>query len=152
MSIPFAVKADIRNLAYQAHFREIWDKMQLLVPLMKDDPTMQTACAALRAEVAAEKGCDNAGACTSCYPSSGTQRSHCFKGRPALPDPNGAQHAQGNAIDVSEASTIDPLKAALAGRNPPQKIQQFLDAPTNCNLIWGGDFTNNYDPVHFQVR
>ena len=151
-AIPFARTADIRSVAYQAHFRDIWDKMEDIVRKTKNDPAMQTACAARRAEIAAEKGCDNAGACTSCYPSSGTQRSHCFKGRPARPDPNGALHTQANAIDVSEASTIDPLKAALAGRNPPQNVQQFLDAPTNCNLIWGGTFTTNYDPVHFQVR
>ena len=56
-SIPFTVTAGIRNVAYQGHLREIWDKMEALVTLMKKDPAMQTVCATRRAEIAAEKGC-----------------------------------------------------------------------------------------------
>ena len=152
-SIPFVITANIRSIAYQAHFREIWDKMEELVPLMARDPAMQTACADRRAEIAAEKGCDNAGSCVGdCYAPSATQRSHCFRGRHANPNPNDAPHTQGNAIDVSEAGTINPLLTALSQRTPLQTIPQFLDAPTDCNLIWGGTFTDNVDPVHFQVR
>jgi hypothetical protein len=150
--IPFVVTSDIRDIAYQAHFREIWDKMQLLVKLMKDDPAMQTACAARRAEIAAEKGCDNAGVCKSCYSESATQRSHCLKGMPADPNPNDAQHTQGNAFDVSATYTIAPLRVALGALRPPQNIPLFLDAPTNCGLIWGGMFITNKDPVHFLAR
>lgn len=152
-AISLAITADIRSIAYQAHLKEIWDKMQVLVRLMKEDPAMQTACAARRAEIAAEKGCDNAGVCTSCYPSTATRRSHCIAGMPASPNPNDAQHTQGKAFDVSRTRTINPLRAALGARNPPQAIQQFLDAPpTNCNLNWGGTFKDNYDPVHFYAR
>lgn len=152
-AISLAITADIRDIAYQAHFREIWDKMEKLVRLMKEDPAMQTACAVRRAEIAAEKGCNNAGPCTSCTSPIATQRNHCLKGRPAKPSPNDAQHIQGNAIDVSETRTMDPLLAALGARRPPQTIPQFLDAsPTNCNLNWGGTFKDNYDPVHFYAR
>ncbi len=156
-SIPLVVTSDIRSVAYQAHFREIWDKMERLVRL-EDDPDKRTACAARRAEIAAEKGCDKAGPCKSepnevCYPDeSSTQRSHCLTGRPAEPNPNDAQHTSGNAFDVSGIRTINPLQAALGARNPPQTILQFLDDPTNCNLNWGGSFTDNYDPIHFYAR
>lgn len=150
-AIPLKITSDIRDVAYQTHFRDVWDKMEDLVEL-EDDPVKQTACAARRAEIAAEKGCDNAGRCTSCYDESATQRSHCLKGRPANPSPNDAQHTQGNAFDVSEATTISPLRAALGARNPPQIIQQFLDNPTDCNINWGGMFTDNYDPIHFYAR
>jgi hypothetical protein len=155
--IPLKVTSDIRDLAYQAHFREIWDKMEEVVDEMERDPDMQTACAARRAEIAAEKGCDKAGPCKSepnevCYPESSTQRSHCLAGRPARPNPNDAKHTQGNAFDVSRTSTINPLQAVLDARHPPQNIQQFLDGPpTNCKLNWGGTFSSNYDPVHFFV-
>lgn len=151
-AIPMKITGDIRSVAYQAHLREIWKKMQVLVKLMKNDPAMQTACAVRRAEIAAEKGCDKAGPCTSCFAESATQRSHCLKGRPAKPSPNDAQHTQGNAFDVSEYYTITPLQDVLGARNPPQTIQQFLDAPINCNLNWGGMFTDNYDPIHFYAR
>jgi hypothetical protein len=147
-AIPLKITSDIRDVAYQAHLREIWDRMQALVQL-EGDPVKRAACADRRAEIAAEKGCDNAGRCTSCYSESATQRSHCLKGRPANPSPNDAQHTQGNAFDVSEDYTITPLQDVLEARNPPQTISKFLDAPTNCNLIWGGTFITNYDPVHF---
>lgn len=148
--IPLVVTAGIRNVAYQGHFREIWDKMEALVALMKKNPAMQTVCATRRAEIAAEKGCDNAGACNPCGLGGG--RNHCIKARPALPSPNNAQHTQGNAIDLSLNNTITPLQNFLNTLKPPQTIPQFLDAPTDCNLIWGGTFTKNYDPIHFRVR
>ena len=167
-AIPFTMTANIRNLAYQAHFSEVWRKMEEVVDWMGKNPIMQSVCTDRRAEIAAEKGCDNAGPCVAkdatsttpavpaCYPESATRRSHCLTGRPAAPNPNTAQHTLGNAIDVDRKSTIDPLETALAGRNPPQKIPQFLAAPTTaypagCNLGWGGEFKNNYDPVHFYV-
>ncbi|MEK7207408.1 MAG: hypothetical protein AAB134_05955 [Pseudomonadota bacterium] len=150
-AVPLKITSDIRDIAYQAHLRDIWDKMEDLVDRMNKDPAMRTACAARRAEVAAEKGCDNADRCTSCYSESATRRSHCLKGRPANPSPNDAQHTQGNAFDVSETYTIDPLQDALDARNPPQDIQQYLDAPTDCKLNWGGNF-DDYDPVHFLAR
>ena len=152
--IPLKITSDIRDIAYQAHFREIWDKMELLVAL-ESDPIKKNACVARRAEVAAEKGCDNAGSCErkSCAAATANgQRSHCLKHRPALPNPNDAQHTQGIAFDVSEDDTVVPLQDAVDALNPPQNIQQFLDAPTNCGLIWGGTFKTNKDPVHFLAR
>lgn len=146
--IPLAVTADIRNVTYQAHFREIWDKMEALVPLM-EVPDMQAACATRRAEIAAEKGCDNAGPCEVCNQAG---RNHCLKAKPARPSPNDAQHIQGNAIDVSNSRTIAPLQNYLKAINPPQEVEQFLDSPPNCNLMWGGTFIGNPDPVHFYVR
>ena len=147
-AIPLAVSSDIRSVAYQAHLRQVWDRMEDVVRWMARNPTIQTACAARRAEIAAEKGCNNADGCTSCYAASATQRSHCLVYRPANPSPSDAKHTEGKAFDVSRTRTIDPLTAALAGRNPPQNIQQFLNAPTNCNLSWGGAFN---DDVHFYV-
>lgn len=149
--IPFVNTGGIRSLAYQAHFREIWDKMEEVVDEMERDPTMQTACAARRAEIAAEKGCDNAGPCESCFAQSAAQRSHCLNGRPAKANPNDAKHMTGNAFDVSRSRTINPLIAALDARRPPINISQLLDTPPNCGLTWGGTFINNYDPVHFFV-
>lgn len=152
---PLVVTSDIRDIAYQAHLREVWDKMEILVKKIAKDPALQTACATRRAEFAAEKGCDNAGSCESksCSAASDNgQRSHCLKGRPADANPNDAQHTQGNAFDVSEDYTINPLQDVLDAGNPQQDIQQFLDAPTNCGLTWGGTFSDNYDPIHFGVR
>jgi len=149
LPIPLVIASQRRNYAYQAHFKEIWDKMEELVPLMKNDPAMQTACAARRAEIAAEKGCDNAGVCTSCYPSTATRRSHCLRGMPAPATAQGDTHMNGTAIDVGN-DTLAQLQDVLDARNPPQNIQQFLDAPEATGLRWGGFFKKS-DPVHFQV-
>lgn len=147
-AIPLAVTSDIRSVAYQAHLRKVWDSMEDVVRWMRRNPTIQAACAARRAEIAAEKGCDNADGCTSCYAESASQRSHCLKYRPANPTPSDAKHTEGKAFDVSQTRTIDPLQDVLDARTPPQKIPQFLSAPANCNLSWGGAFG---DDVHFYV-
>lgn len=148
--IPLVRTSNRRNAAYQKHFRDIWDKMEDLVDLMKKDPAMRQACAARRAEIAAEKGCDNAGNCAKCYPATTTRRSHCLAGEPSPPTANGSSHTNGTAIDADRDQTVDPLQAVLSSRNPPETIQGFLDAPPNCNLRWLGPAPNN-DPVHFQV-
>jgi hypothetical protein len=121
--IPLVITAGVRNVEYQRHFREIWDKMEALVQLTTSNPAMQTACAARRAELAAEKGCNNAGACTACAAPTATARNHCLVSQPAPPDPNAATHTQGRAIDADRVQTVDPLHTALAGRTPPQTIQ-----------------------------
>jgi len=146
--IPLRITADIRNIAYQAHLREVWDKMESIVRETRDNPAMQTACAARRAAIAAEKGCDNAGPCGACNAPTRFARSHCLASAPALPNPNNATHVQGNAIDVSRGQTVDPLQSALSQRTPPQSIQGLLDGPTNCRL----DYLGAQDPVHFQLR
>ena len=125
--------------------------MEGVTEWMIDNPTKQAVCAARIAEIATEKGCDNADRCTSCFVPTASRRSHCLKGRPANPTPDFALHAQGKAFDVSEDGTANPLQAQLDGRTPPVTVQQFLNAPTNCNLNWGGEFNTNFDPVHFYV-
>jgi len=147
-AIPMVVTSDIRSVAYQAHLRQVWDRMERVVKWMVDNPTIQTACAARRAEIAAEKGCNNAGECISCYAESASQRSHCLVHRPANPSLSDAKHTEGKAFDVSRTRTLDPLQVMPDARTPPQAITQFLNAPTNCNLNWGGAFD---DDVHFYV-
>jgi hypothetical protein len=146
--IPLSVGVGVRSDGYQKHFREIWDKMEDVVEEMESNPIMRLACAARRAEIAAEKGCNNAGRCVGACTQAG--RNHCLRGRPS--SSNTAPHTLGNAIDVSESRTIAPLRQLLKTRKPPQEIQQFLDEVPDCKLIWGGTFKDNYDPIHFQVR
>lgn len=125
--------------------------MERIVAETEDNPALVAACATRRAELAAEKGCDNAGACVVCTAPTATARNHCIVSRPALADANTAMHTQGRAIDVDQTQTVDPLQTALNQRIPPQTIQGFLDAPTNCSLRWGGLFTP-IDRVHFELR
>ncbi|MFZ5502337.1 MAG: hypothetical protein ACOY3V_02215 [Pseudomonadota bacterium] len=65
--------------------------------------TMQVACTSRRAELAAEKGCDHAGKCILANDCTAGGRNHCFKARPAKPDPL-AGHSKGQAIDISGAN------------------------------------------------
>jgi hypothetical protein len=150
--IPLIITAGIRNVEYQRHLREIWDKMERIVRETRNNPTLQASCATRRAELAAEKGCDHAGGCRPRPPYNECQiaggRNHCIVSQPAPPNPNDATHTQGNAIDVDETQTVNPLETALSLRTPPQTIQGWLDAPNNCNLNWLGDA----DRVHFQLR
>lgn len=149
--IPLVRTSNRRNAAYQTHFNEIWEKMFEFEEI--NDPATQTACAALRAAVAGEKGCNHVNGCT---PSECAQqaalgnRAHCLVNLPPLPGPNGDSHTNGTAIDTDRRQTVDPLVAALAARRPPQTIQPFLDAPPACGLRWLGPPPNN-DPPHFQV-
>lgn len=149
--IPLVVTADIRNIEYQRHLREVWDKMERLVDLTEGNQALANACATRRAELAAEKGCNNAGPCLTCTAATATARSHCIVSMPSAPDPNIASHTFGQAIDADRDRTVNPLANALAARNPPQGIQGFLDASPNCKLRWGGLF-NPVDRVHFQLR
>ena len=146
--------AGVRTDAYQAHFREVWEKMENLTKLENENPAMKIACSARRLEIAKEKGCNNVGKCeNACLPASVGQRSHCFRGRPAKPSSD-AKHPKGKAIDVG-SSEINRLKTVLSNQSPPQTIPQFLASPTGgCNvgqLGWGGTFTGNIDAVHFYV-
>lgn len=139
--IPYAgPTATYRTTAYQAHLREIWDKMiQLDLPANKNN----AACKTRRAEIVAAKGCDtNAGG-------------HCLEFRPA----DDSKHSIGQAFDISK-STIQGLLQELTPLPPPamsrlQKKQEqiflianWLAQPTACNLTWGGSFN---DRVHFQL-
>ncbi len=156
-AIPLLINSQRRNYAYQAHFSEVWDKMEDLVQKTKKSPSFALTCAARRAEVAAEKGCNHAGRCKNekikndvCYAESATQRSHCFTGFPPAPTDKGDSHSKGTAIDTNLNLTVAPLQQQLNKRNPPINIQQFLDAPPATGLRWGG-FFDPIDNGHFQI-
>jgi len=152
--ITMKVTAKVRTLAYQRHFREVWDSLEELVAKTRKDAVLQASCAAIRAELAAEKGCDNAGACKSCTGSP----AHCLKAQPAKPDPM-ANHPKGKAIDLKAANVKDLL--GMLNAPPPQTMQQFLAEPvtppppaTACTapkLKWGGLWPTNPDKVHFYL-
>jgi hypothetical protein len=119
---------------------------------MRLNPDRRDDCAALRAQVANEQGCDRAEGCprgTPCFPSTAGVRSHCIRSEPTPVSPTDT-HVLGRAFDVSD-NTIIPLQTALGARNPPRTVQRWLDAPTNCGLIWGAPFSPP-DPWHFQLR
>ncbi len=136
--IPYAgPTATYRTTAYQAHLREIWDKMiDLDLPANKKNE----ACKTRRAEIVAAKGCNGG---------------HCLEFRPA----DDSKHSIGQAFDISK-STIQGLLQELTPLPPPamsrlQKKQEqiflianWLAQPTACNLTWGGSFN---DRVHFQL-
>ena len=145
--------ATIRNAAYQAHLRDIWDKLILLNNL--SDPAEISACQPRRDEVIAEKGCASSGNCVGMCISG----SHCIRHISAT-DSN---HPNGTAFDVPD-DTINGLLSELtplppAPFTPSQKLQaqriwvvDWLAKPTACNLYWGGNFTDpGPDYVHFQL-
>jgi hypothetical protein len=142
-----------RNDAYQAHLKNIWDKMIELNNL--SDPAQIMACQPLRNKVIAEKGCDSIYGCSGeCVTGS-----HCIRNIPA----KSSNHTQGTAFDVPWGTIngllgeLTPLPPALM--TPQQKIQaqrtwvaDWLAKPTACNLYWGGNFTNpGPDYIHFQL-
>ncbi|NOU01657.1 MAG: hypothetical protein HOO95_08820, partial [Gallionella sp.] len=155
--------AEVRSIAYQAHFRDIWDKMEDLVKRTEHDTAMQVACANRRAELAAEKGCDHEGACVTngvsdCYTKTSTRRSHCFNATPASAT-GAAKHTQGVAMDI-KASDVRTLRTILGGFVPPKTVPEFLRMPSSVNstvcpaapqLHWGGDWLTNPDKVHFYL-
>lgn len=152
--ITMNVTATVRTMAYQRHFREVWDGME---DIDKVDPSLTTACAARRAELAKEKGCDKAGGCVdknkkSLCPLGG----HCFNAMPAVPEKT-AKHPMGQAIDI-KGGNVTALLTALSVP-PAQTMAQFLATPcatTTCTLPapklqWGGTFPGNPDRVHFYL-
>ncbi|MGV8935246.1 MAG: hypothetical protein ACOH1I_11505 [Gallionellaceae bacterium] len=140
-----------RNAAYQAHLREIWDKMK---KLNKDENRNNTACQARRNEIIAEKGCS---ASEGCDKKQCTVGSHCIVYQPAT----SSNHTKGTAFDVPK-DTIKGLLQALtplppAPMTPLKQLQAqrfwiatWLANPTTCNLYWGGNFQEP-DRVHFQL-
>ena len=164
--IPYAgPTATIRNTAYQAHLREVWDKM---IKLNEPDNNNNEACRPLRDKVIAEKGCDSSGECLASTPSTPhcMAGSHCIKYRPAT----FSNHSTGTAFDVPEG-TVNGLLSRLAPPPPPQlrwrktlrplpptiqmqrkMIADWLAKPAACNLYWGGNFTDpGPDYIHFQL-
>ena len=146
--------AQYRNAAYQAHLRDIWDKM---IELNQDENINNEACRPRRNEVIAEKGCSSSEGCDE---KQCTDGSHCLAYQPA----KDSNHSKGTAFDVPR-STIKGLLQELtplppAPMTPQQKIQaqriwvaNWLVSPTACNLVWGGSFTNPPGPdyIHFQL-
>jgi D-alanyl-D-alanine dipeptidase len=144
--------AQYRNDAYQAHLKDIWDRM---IELNKDENRNNQACLPRREKVIAEKGCDsNRGCAGECVPGS-----HCIRNIPAT----SSNHTQGTAFDVSWG-TINGLLDELTPRPPapmtPQQtiqaqriwIADWLARPTACNLYWGGNFDKpTPDFIHFQL-
>lgn len=139
------VSSGTRTLAYQAHLKEIWDKLIDLDAL--EDPAEIKACKPLRDKVLAEKG--------GCSNNSG----HCLRFQPATD----SKHTIGKAFDV-RTDTINalllklrpvpplPLKLPLTPAQQRQAdvklIADFLAKPAACSLNWGGSFG---DDVHFSV-
>jgi hypothetical protein len=146
--------ATIRNAAYQAHLREIWDKLIVLNNL--SDPAEISACQPRRDKVIAEKGCSSSKKCKGAC----TAGSHCLRNIPAT-DSN---HPKGTAFDVPN-DTINGLLLELTPLPPtpmttPQRKQawqiwvaDWLEKPAACNLVWGGSFKYPPGPdfIHFQM-
>lgn len=142
LGINYVRTGTIRTLAYQRHLREVWDKMEQLAALTEPDQIQ--ACAALRAQVAAEKGCDNAGSCSSCPPRPGA-RNHCLAYPPTTSDE--PPHALGIAIDVSRAMVTRLSETVVTDSS---SLSDYINGVPSCNLIWGGTFVRP-DSVHFQL-
>ena len=136
-----------RTVAYQAHLKEVWDKLIELDGL--EDPAQIKACKPLRDKIEAHNSCGGNG--------------HCITDEPA----KDSNHPKGTAFDVSRAS----IKGLLGKLRPPpdlqlpprppltpaqqrqadiQLIADWLASPATCNLEWGGSFTKP-DRVHFQI-
>jgi hypothetical protein len=161
--ITIKINNKVRSTAYQAHFRDVWDKMEkVTASKIQRDLIMQAACAPRRAELAAEKGCNLSGNCTRVNPVSNKTESycplggHCLVAKPA-PANGSPQHAFGKAIDI-RAANVNALISALSNPPPPKTIQQFLMEPAtppapaqSCSapkLQWGGAWGDN---VHFYL-
>ncbi len=138
--IPYSkATATIRNAAYQAHLREIWDKMiELNIPDNKNNEARRPR----QDKVIAEKGCASSGNCDT---NKCTAGSHCFAYQPAT-DSN---HSTGTAFDVPKGTIngllleLTPLPPAPMTPLQQQQAQMYMIAywlasPTACNLVWGG--------------
>jgi hypothetical protein len=153
--------ATIRSLAYQRHFRDVWDGLIDLIEQTEGNPVLQPACATRRAALAAEKGCDRADGCFVINPAGNKQSDcplggHCLVATPA-PAAGAAKHAIGKAVDIKGAN-VSALKAALQTPPPPKTVSQFLSEPSTAaasvcpaspQLKWGGAWGDN---VHFYLQ
>ncbi len=120
--------ATIRTSAYQAHLREIWEKLIELKKLK--DPAVIQACASRKAEIETHK------------------LSHGLTDRPAV---SNSRHESGNAIDIGRDVVHELINRVTTDTSG---VQDYINSPfTNppaCNLQWGGRF-RQYDWVHFQL-
>ena len=133
-----------RTVAYQAHLREVWDKLIELNQLR--DPIQIQACKPLRDRIKAHH--DSCGG-----------NGHCIAYEPATD----SDHPRGDAFDVSGIEGLlgklrPPPDLQLPPRPPLTSAQQrqvdvpliadWLASPPTCNLVWGGSYG---DTVHFSI-
>lgn len=118
----------IRNSVYQAHLKEVYEKDIDLRKL--NDPKDIQACAALRIEVDVELA------------------HHGRIRKPAKP--GSSKHETGETIDVPE-QVVEALKSKTLDRVEEYVRSPLPNPPGACNLRWGGNFKDEYDPVHFEL-
>lgn len=129
LGIPYpGPTSTIRTGAYQAHLREIWEKLRELKRLK--DPAIIQACASRKAEV------------------EGHKTSHGLTDRPAVSD---SRHESGNAVDIGNGVARELINRMTTDMSD---VQDYVNSPFSnlpaCNLQWGGRF-RQYDWVHFQL-
>ncbi|WP_461577222.1 M15 family metallopeptidase domain-containing protein [Sulfuricaulis sp.] len=119
--------ATVRTSAYQAHLREIWEK---LIELEKEkDPTIRQACASRKAEIENHK------------------RSHGLTDEPA----ESSRHETGEAVDVGNEVIRELINRVTTDTSDVQNyINTPFANPPACNLRWGGRFRRR-DSIHFQL-
>lgn len=129
LGIPYpGPTATIRTPAYQAHLREIWEKLRELNNLK--DPAVIQACAGRKTEIEAHKF------------------SHGLTDRPAV---SNSRHESGNAIDIGRDVVRELINRVTTETSDLQDyVNSPISNPPACNLQWGGRF-RQYDWVHFQL-
>lgn len=151
--------ATIRTAEYQNHLRETWDKSSQLNIIMNSvvyTAETKQACVQRKAEVDAHKAL------------------HKLRERPSSAG-DAAPHVERRAVDISLA-IIDSMTAQVNvyttrlvlvnGRYISQQvltsgIEEYINSRSinpspECDIsphiYWGGNFTPDDDPVHFQVQ
>lgn len=117
-----------RTGPYQAHLREIWEKLRELKKL--EDPAVIQACASRKAEIEAHK------------------LSHGLTDRPAA---SNSRHESGNAVDIGNDVARELINRVTTDTSD---VQDYVNSPFSnppaCNLQWGGRFQQN-NWIHFQL-
>lgn len=128
LGVPYSgPTSTIRTGAYQAHLREIWEKLIELENL--EDPAVKQACTSRKAEIEAHK------------------LSHGLTDRPAT----SSQHEIGNALDAGKDVIRELINRVTTDTSDLQDyVNSPFPNPPACNLRWGGRFQRR-DTVHFQL-
>ncbi|HEY0666452.1 MAG TPA: hypothetical protein VGD24_10330, partial [Gallionella sp.] len=135
------ISGGTRTVAYQAHLKEVWDKVIELDQIK--DPAQIQACKPLRDKIKAHKECDGG---------------HCI----VYPPATDSKHPKGTAFDISRNSLasllgqlrpppdlqLPPLTPAQQRQADVPLIADWLASPPPCNLEWGGSYG---DTVHFSI-
>lgn len=137
------ISGGTRTVAYQAHLKEVWDKLIELDEL--EDPVQIRACKPLRDKIKAHNSCGGNG--------------HCITYEPA----EDSDHPRGDAFDISGIEVLlgklrpppdlqlpprPPLTPAQERQADVRLIADWLAVPPTCNLVWGGSYG---DRVHFSI-